>query len=268
MRSAPHRPARLFVLCLAMAILPAIAGLAAPSRVAAGTAETMDSAVVGWINTDRQARGLRPVRVLSGLANVAAVRAANMAAAGTMSHSAGGDLSSQLRTYGVPWYAYGEAIGTSTATWGLTAASRLYTAWKGSPDHWALFMSSHYNYVGVGFAYRSSNGTTYGSVMLTESPDLTPPFAAMSSVSRVSNTVTWRWTGADIVLQTHTSGLRDFEVQYHYDLNDWHTIVHTTGTSWTMANRAHGYYHYLRVRARDWAGNVSPWSATLRIWVP
>ena len=39
-------------------------------------------------------------------------------------------------------------------------------------------MSSAFNYIGVGLAYRSTNGRTFGSVVLTESPDHTRPRAS------------------------------------------------------------------------------------------
>jgi uncharacterized protein YkwD len=261
--------ARPIPVLVAVALLACtVGGLIRPAPAVAGTAETMESSVITWINRDRSDRGLRPLRYDRNLASVAGIRAAAMASKNTLTHSAGGDLAKQLASYGVTCYAFGEAIGSSTAEWGLTAATRLYAAWKGSSQHWAMFMSSRYNYVGVGFAYRSSGATTYGSVVLTESPDHTPPTARMTDVSRVSTTVTWHWTGAEVALQTHTSGLRDFEIQYRYDGSDWHTITHTTWTSWQLANRAHARYHYLRVRARDWAGNLSAWTPYLRIWVP
>lgn len=266
----PTRFRRPFVLLLASFLLASMTVVGTPSHAAAGTAETMESAVLGWINNDRVARGLRPLRVDSRLADLAGDRAATMASKGILSHSIAGDLGAQLTARKIQWWAYGEAIGSSSATWGLTSASRLYAAWKASAPHWAILMSSRYNYIGIGFAYRSANGSTYGSIVETESVDHTAPARRMTGVSRSGTTVKWTWTGYDIWLQTHTTGLKSFDVQYRSSATStWTTIAWgTTARSKTLYNRAHGRYHYLRVRARDYRGNLSSWSSALRIWVP
>ena len=45
--------------------------------------------------------------------------------------------------------------------------------WMASPSHRALLMSSRFNYIGLGLAYRSSNRRTFGSAVMTESLDHT-----------------------------------------------------------------------------------------------
>jgi hypothetical protein len=83
------------------------------------------------------------------------------------------------------------------------------------------------------------------------------------------NDVHWSWRGADPLLQTHTAGLRDFAVQQRTDSGNWVTVsAATTATRRTALNRARGHWYGLRVRARDRAGNVGPWSPELRVWVP
>lgn len=254
---------------LALLLLAGLTPFGTPAPVAAGTAETMEAAVAQLLNTDRTARGLRPLRIDARLADLAGDRAAIMASKNQMTHSAAGDLGSQLKSRGIQNYAHGEVIGTSTATWGTTSATRIYAAWKASAPHWKILMSSRYNYVGIGFAYRPSGAKTFGSIVVTESLDRTAAWARMTGVSRKSNTVTWTWTGGDVLLQTHTAGLRGFDVQYkHADSGWYHLASNTTARSWTMARRAHGMYHYLRIRARDWRGNTSAWTSALRIWVP
>jgi hypothetical protein len=83
------------------------------------------------------------------------------------------------------------------------------------------------------------------------------------------NDVRWSWRGADPLLQTHTAGLRDFAVQLRADRGAWKTVsAATTSTGRTAPDRPGGHWYGLRVRARDRAGNVGPWSAERRVWVP
>jgi len=254
---------------LSTVLLAGLILVAAPRPAAATTAGQMEAAVASWINDARIARGLRPVRIDLRLADLAGDRAATMAAKNSATHAAAGSITTQLNARGIQWYAVGEDIGYSTATWGLTSAAHLFSMWKSSSDHWAILMSSRYNYFGVGFAYRSSSRTTFGSVVLTESVDHTSPVARMSSVSRSGTTVAWTWRGWDRPLQTHTAGLRDFDIQYRVDGGSWVLIRdNTTSTSLTLKYRAHGHYFGLRARARDRVGNLSTWTGELRVWVP
>jgi uncharacterized protein YkwD len=154
---------------LTLALLGATLGVS-PATVSAGTADTMASSVATWINQDRAARGLRPLQVDGRVMNIAAHRAGVMAATNTMSHAIPGDLAAQLRNAGVPFDTFGEAIGWTTSTWGDPAAAAMYAAWRNSPSHWATLMDPFGTYFGVGFAL-SATGTTYGSVIVTQSPD-------------------------------------------------------------------------------------------------
>jgi hypothetical protein len=150
----------------------------------------------------------------------------------------------------------------------VEAAKSLYRLWKQSPSHWALIVSRRFNYVGVGTAYRYSNGKTFASIVFTESPDHTGARSSISGVSASGRDVTWRWRGYDVALQTHTAGFKNFDVQYRVDRGSWRTIRSgTTTTSLTLSNRAGGHYYGLRVRGRDRAGNVGSWTAEKRIWV-
>ena len=81
--------------------------------------------------------------------------------------------------------------------------------------------------------------------------------------------MSWSGTGADTRLQTHTAGLKNFDVQYRVGSGTWTTIrTGTTAKSLSLGSRAHGHYYGLRVRARDNLGYLSAWSAEMRIWVP
>ena len=129
--------------------------------------------------------------------------------------------------------------------------------------------SSSYNYVGIGFAYRSATKTTYASVVFTDSKDHTAPTARNVSLTRSGTTIRFAWTGADPRLQTRTAGLRSFDVQYRVGTGAWRTIRNdTTARSLTLYNRAHGHWYSFRVQSADRRGNLSKWTSATRVWVP
>lgn len=266
--SGPRR-ARRPALLLALAVALAAPGVSAPAPVdAAMTATQAEASLLGWVNDARAARGLAPLRRLYELALIAGRRATRMADSNTLSHGAGGDLGLQLANQDVPWYRYGETIGYTGAAWTYDAARSLFDQWRRSSAHWSLLMSDRFNYVGVGLAYRSSDWRTFGSVVLTESPDMTDPSAWIVQASRSGDTIRWVWSGRDPWLQTHTAGLRDFDVQYRVGSGDWRTLRNdTSSTTINLYDRSRGT-HSLRVRATDRRGNVGAWTTPSTISVP
>jgi uncharacterized protein YkwD len=268
-RSRPFGAVSRLVLAalLAAGFVTALGPLAHPSAVAASTADTMESQLLGSINAERAKYGLVPLRLHSGLVDLAGDRAAYMAAIGAMQHIS--CLSCTLNGRGIQWYGAAEVIAGNNYPWGSQSASVVFSSWMGSSTHRAILLSSKYNYIGIGVGYRSSNHYTYASAVLTESKDRTKPWAKMSSTSRSGTTAYWSWTGADTKLQTHTAGLKNFDVQYRVGSGTWTTIRSgTTAKSLSLGSRAHGHYYSLRVRARDNLGYLSSYSAELRIWVP
>lgn len=246
----------------------AVTALAAPAS-AATSASTAEAMIIGWVNTDRAAAGLAPLRGDSDLAYIAGVRASRMASSNTMSHTVGGNLSNQLAYRDVQWYRYGETIGWSSAAFPVDSARAIYRAWMNSPAHRALLMSTRFNYIGLGLAYRSSNGRTFASAVMTESLDHTRAVARVVTRGRSGDDITWTWNGYDPRLQTHTAGLRDFDVQYRVGYGSWRLLRdNTTSTSLFLRDRVHGLSYAIRVRATDRRGNVGKWSAESRIWVP
>jgi uncharacterized protein YkwD len=260
-------PRLLVAAVLAASFAATIGPLTHPTAVAASTAGSMESSILGWVNAERSKRGLVPLRLHGGLAGVAGDRAATMASTGVMAHT--GCLSCPLNARGIQWYGAGEVIAYTTWPWGSQAAKSVFNGWKGSPSHWALLMSNNYNYIGIGVAYRGANAATFAAGVLTESVDGTKPRAKMQSASRSGTTASWSWSGADTALQSHTAGLRNFDVQYRVDGGAWSTIRNgTTSRSLSLSGRDRGHWHGLRVRARDRRGHVSAYTAELRIWVP
>jgi uncharacterized protein YkwD len=267
---SPRPPRRLLSHALGATLIAAIAvtAFAAPAS-AATSASTAEAMIIGWVNTDRAEAGLKPLRGDKTLAYLAGLRASRMASANTLSHTVGGNLSYQLDYLDVQWYRYGETIGWSSAAWTVDAAWAIYRSWMASSPHRALLMSDRFNYIGLGLAYRSSNGRTFGSAVMTESLDHTPSIARIVTRGRSGDDIAWTWQGYDPRLQTHTAGLRDYDVQYRVDSGDWRLIRdNTTATSLLLRDRAHGRYYAIRVRATDRRGNVGAWTAQSRIWVP
>jgi uncharacterized protein YkwD len=270
---APTRPraralARLLLAAACLSIgLTGVGPVAHPPPVVAGVAESIEADLLRWVNAARASRGLVPLRLHTGLVGLAGDRAASMAASGSLKHPS--CLSCMLTSRGIQWYSVGEVIAATTYPWGDQAAQSIFNRWKGSSLHWGLLMSAKFNYVGFGVAYRSSNKSTWAAAVLSESKDRTKPWAKISGSSRSGSTVTWQWRGADMKLQTHTSGLDGFDVQYRVGSGTWSTIrSDTTATSLSLSGRAGGRYYGLRIRARDHRGNVSAYSAEVRIWVP
>jgi hypothetical protein len=253
---------KLLPLGLALALLAATAGLGRAATITAPERQLMAS-----VNEARVAAGLVPLRSDYRLWDLADERAAAMAAAEALSHTAGGSLEDGLNRRGIQWFGFGEVIAYTSGS-ASSAAARLFELWQSSPAHWDLLTSSRFNYLGIGLAV-SASGLTFGSIVLTESRDRTGARATITGAGVAGDDVRWSWRGSDVRLQTHTAGLRDFAVQQRTDNGSWVTVsTGTTSTARTAVNRAHGHWYGLRVRARDRAGNVGPWSAERRVWVP
>lgn len=260
--------ARLVLVALFASVALTVAGpLAHPSPVAASTADTMEAQLLKWVNDARAQRSLKPLRLHSGLVDLAGDQAAKMVSSGKMQHLS--CLSCTFTNRGIQYYSVGEIVAYTTYPWGDQAAQSIFNGWKGSSSHWSLLMSSKFNYVGFGVAYRSSSHTTFAAGELSESKDRTKPWAKMTRATRSGTTVSFSWGGADTWLQTHTAGLKNYDVQYRVGSGSWTTIRSgTTATSLSLGSRAHDHYYGLRVRARDNLGIVSSYSAEMRVWVP
>ncbi len=268
-RRAPRPALRRLVLVAAIAAIvgTGVGPAAHPSPARAATASSIETQLLGWVNDARVKRGLVPLKLHPGLVNLAGDHATHMASTNVLAFPS--CLTCALDAYGVQRYNYGAVISYTTWPWGDEAAQSIFNGWKASTSHWAKFMSSTFNYIGIGIAYRSSNHSTWDAAVLTESRDRTSPWARMSGGSHSGTTVSWSWTGADTRLQTHTSGLKNFDVQYRVDGGSWSTIRSgTTAKSLSLGSRAHGHYYGLRVRSRDYRGYVSHYTAEIRVWVP
>jgi uncharacterized protein YkwD len=240
-----------------------------PAPVAASTESSMAGTILTRINRDRAAHGLIALRTDTRLINLAVNRAQWMAATGDMSHTSyGGAVYDAVAMVGVNAYASAEAVGATNATLGTPAADYLYSMWQGSPEHWQFLMSTTFNYIGIGVAYQGATATSYASLVFAEAPDSSRPVVKLTGYGHSGTTAFWTWSGYDGQLQSHTAGLRDFDVQYRVDNGPWKTILsHTTSTQLLLKNRARGHSYAVRVRDRDRRNNLSGWSTirTVRI---
>jgi hypothetical protein len=244
-------------------------GVAADAFPTSPSVDTIEGYLRTWLNADRAANGLQPLRLDLRLRAVARDRASTLAVLNVLDHAAAGDLTTQLTDAAVQEFGWGEDIGWTGYAWGQAAAASLYSMWRHSPEHWTLMMSPDFNYVGIGLGYRATGNATYASVIFTESTDHTAPVARMTGASRTGTTARFSWTGADVLLQTHTAGLASFDIEYKVGGGTWRTIrTGTKATSVSLGSRPRGHSYYLSVRARDGAGNLSAWSPPLHVWVP
>jgi uncharacterized protein YkwD len=269
MPARTSRRRRLAILVTAaLATVTMLSVTAAP--VSAGTAYDMEQQILSLMNQDRVARGLTPYRKWSALAALAGDRATRLASKNTLSHAAAGsNIGTSLNSRGIQWYGYGEAIGMTGYRWGSQAAAHLYSMWKNSPGHAALMYSANYNYVGIGVAYRSSNRTTWASILFTDSKDHTGAAAQKGTVGAQGTTISFSWSGYDPKLQKRTAGLRSFDLQYRVNAGSWRTIRdNTTATSITLTNRVRGRWYGFRVQAADQRGNLGKWTSEAKVWVP
>ena len=74
---------------------------------------------------------------------------------------------------------------------------------------------------------------------------------------------------AAVLEKDAAAGLKNFDVEYRVDSGTWSLIRSgTTATSIAIGSRAHRHYYSLRVRSRDWRGNVSYWTSPITVWLP
>lgn len=276
---ARRRPAAIFFAAiLTLALVPAASAATSapapatsttPSITMSSTAISMANSILSWLNRDRAAAGLRPLRAWGSLQSIANTRSANMASSQVLSHSAaGGDPGKAISSAGLQWYSWGEIIGETSYPWGSQAAANLYHMWFNSPLHHQIMFSNTSNYIGIGIA-RGSDGTTWSSILFTESTDHTRPIAYNGTSTVRGTSITFRWSGRDPLLQTHTAGIKGFNILYRVNSGAWTQIrTATTATYLSMTSRRHGYTYSFRVQAVDRRGNLSPWTAVKKVYVP
>lgn len=146
------------------AVVTIVGPVAHPAPASASTASYMEGLLVDWINDARAAKGIPRLTVGEKLTNYAGDRAATIASNNRLTHPS--CLGCALNARNIDWNTCGEVIAGNTYPWGYQSAKTLYNSWKSSSGHWSLLMSRSFKRFGVGVAYRSSNHTTFGAVVL------------------------------------------------------------------------------------------------------
>lgn len=261
---------RLASLALVAVLGAAIAGPGAASATTTTVDDaaltTAEAAMVTALNHDRTAHGLVTVRVDARLMAIARARSDDMVAKGYFSHTQpdGRNVFDILSAQHITWYGAGEIIAWNNYPMDSTvsAANR---QWVGSPGHFAILMSSDYNYVGVGLAVDPATGVKMWTAVYIKGPDrtaakatvYTPKVVATPTVS--TRKVKLAWTGYDPRLQVLTSGMRSYAIQRRVDGGDWSTVLSSTTLRYTYFTLSLGHRYEFRILARDRAGNQGLW---------
>ena len=261
---------------LLLASVPPVGAATTPDATTLAAAET---SMIGLLNAQRSALGLVPLRLDSRLTAIARARSADMAAKNYFAHQQPDGLWAWdlIKGAGIVYYAVGEIIGRTGGIVLPDSAVTVAASWKASSAHYALITSAAYNYLGVGLAV-DATGRYVWTTLFIKGPDRSGPVARFTTVSNVSSTavstatsttkhyVTIRWSGADVRLQTLTSGVLNYRVQYRLaGTLTWYTLVVPTSATYASRYLYAGRIYELRVQARDRALNYGPWSATLRL---
>jgi len=254
----------LLVILGASLVGPATVG-AADLSVDAATVNAEEAHLISFLNADRAALGLVPVRVDARLMAMARARSTDMIVNDYFSHTQpdGRNVFDILNASGITWYGAGEIIAWNNYPMDVSASTANHQ-WLGSPDHLAIVISNNYNYVGVGLAVDPVTGKKMWTAIYMKGPDRTGAQARLATPSLGTGTqttrrVTLRWTGSDVRLQVLTAGLRSFVLQRKVDSGVWRTILGTTNRS-LILSVAKGHRTQFRVAARDRAGNRGAWS--------
>jgi uncharacterized protein YkwD len=254
----------LLVVLGASLVGPATVG-AADLSVDPATVNAEEAHLISFLNADRAALGLVPVRVDARLMAMARARSTDMIVNDYFSHTQpdGRNVFDILNASGITWYGAGEIIAWNNYPMDVSASTANHQ-WLGSPDHLAIVISKDYNYVGVGLAVDPVTGKKMWTAIYMKGPDRTGAQARLGTPSLGTGTwttrrVTLRWTGSDVRLQVLTAGLRSFVLQRKVDSGAWKTILGTTNRSLVLSV-AKGHRTQFRVAARDRAGNRGAWS--------
>jgi uncharacterized protein YkwD len=243
---------------------------AAPSpSLAAQAPSDPEARLLSLINQARGQVGRVALRWDSRLADVAQERSDDMARTGDLGHIGWTELTAMIKAEGIVWQGLAEALVKGTPRTPMESAQEAMTTWRNSQGHWDLLSKADFNYIALGMA-RASDGWYYWTAILLKGADRTAPTARMTSakvrnLSGGGRSVALTWTGADVQLSVNTAGLRDFRVQRKVGSGNWVAVTDwTKDTSRSFSVQAGKTYRF-RVRARDWNGNRSVWSAALTV---
>jgi uncharacterized protein YkwD len=234
---------------------PFVASAAAPG---APEIEAAEQRVIDRINVRRDRKGLRPLRLDPRVAAVARARSQDMIDRDYFSHQDpdGKYARQHLERAHIRFSRVSEIIAWNGGTDLLAGADAVVRMWMGDAVHRHEVMSTTHNYLGAGVA--TDGRTVKWTVISITGPDRTDPTARVTSVALDGATATVLWQGHDPRLVVATAGIRDYDLARRDPGGAWETVLNdTTEVSGRSAAREGTEF---RVRARDKAGNVGPWS--------
>jgi uncharacterized protein YkwD len=251
---------------LGVAILAPGAAVATTTTVDEAALTSAESAMVAALNLDRTSHGLVPVRIDVRLMAIARARSDDMVANDYFSHVQpdGGNVFDILTAQHITWYTAGEIIAWNGMSMDTTASAANYQ-WTNSPSHYAIILSTSYNYVGVGLAVDPVTEKKVWTAVFLKGPDRTPARATVYTPKVVAGpTAATRyaklsWTGYDVKLQVLTSGLSSYSVQRRIDGGLWANVLVGTTLHSTTVKMYLGHLYEFRFVARDRAGNHGTW---------
>lgn len=126
-----------------------LAGPAAACQVPDGAA-AMRGQVISWINAERQASGLQPLRASAALQKAATSHACDMAERGFFAHKGPGgpEFTQRLRKSGYRYRAANENIAMTSSS----SVVQVTSMWRDSPKHLDNVLDPKVREVGVGLA--------------------------------------------------------------------------------------------------------------------
>lgn len=141
----------LLVACVAL--VPLTASAASVGR---------DTAVaVAMVNQHRAANGLPPVKADGTLVRAAAHQTAAMVRLGTMSHDAGGEFSSRVRSFGI------RGVAAENLGYGYNDIGHAMAGWKSSSGHNANLLNPAVRRIGV-VGQIGGDGRPYWTMILAQ----------------------------------------------------------------------------------------------------
>lgn len=145
------------VVMVGAALVAGSAGLVRADCAVPEGAAAQEQALLGWINAEREARGLRPYSRNARLDRAARFHACDMVDHNYFNHSrpGGPKLAARIKATGYRPKSANENIAYARHPAATTAAE----IWRNSPPHWAAIIDPSFRDIGI--ALTSGNGKVY-----------------------------------------------------------------------------------------------------------
>lgn len=142
------------IACLALAVGIGFPTLVSATSMARAASPSLCNPMLAFINQDRQAAGLAPLRMGRRLANVALAHSLDMADHGYLSHITpqGASPYDRMVQAGIHYRSAGENIGVDSGVSQMQMLKQIEGAMLKSPEHRANLLRPTFTRVGIGIA--------------------------------------------------------------------------------------------------------------------